>query len=119
MTLSFGLTDGDIGLLYATISDAAGWVCDDDMHETAAIAICNSMNGSYYFYTDYEEITDEYDYFLVNQISCSGTTNFSSQCTWSIEYNCQSTKGVYLDCGGPRDRRRETRSFALTNGDKG
>jgi len=123
MTISFGLTDGVIGLLYATISEnstnTTGWVCDDYMHETAAIAICNSINGSYWFYADYQDLTDEYDDILVNYIGCSGTKNISSQCTWSTEFSCWSTKGVYLDCGGPRDWIPGPLSFTLTNGDKG
>jgi len=122
MALSFGLTDGNIGLLYASISEnssiASGWVCDDYMTETAAIAICNSIDGSYWFYADYQDLTDEYDDILLNRITCSDTQNISSQCTWSTG-TCWSTKGVYLDCGGPRDWIPGPLSFTLTNGDKG
>jgi len=123
MTLKFGLTSGDAGLLYATLTqnstNITGWVCDDYFDEIGATAICNSMNGSYWFFNDYQSLTDEFDDFLIDDFICSATEDIYSHCNWTYDHNCYSQEGVYLDCGGPREWIPGPISFGLTEGDKG
>jgi len=125
MTLSFGLTLGDAGLLYATLvsdnsTNVTGWVCDDSFYEEEAMAVCNSMSGgSYYFFGGNQYVTDQFDDFLVDDFDCNGTEDFSSQCTWIYDHNCYSKEAVFLDCGGPRDWYPGPKSFGLTEGNHG
>jgi len=119
MTLSFGLTLGDTGFLYATnSSNVTGWVCDDYFEDVAATAICNSMNGSYWFYGKSQFLTDEYTDFIIDDFICSQSDDIDSHCNWTSNHNCISEEGVFLDCGGPRSR-SGPQSFNLSHGDHG
>lgn len=125
MTLSFGLTFGNnTGFLYATLSysdsySVSGWVCDDWFDEVEAMAICNSMNGSYWFFGHSQDLTDEFDDFILDDFRCSGIDNISSQCSWTYEHNCWGGEGLYLDCAGQRDWNPGPVYFNLSDGDHG
>ena len=117
MTLSFGLTNGNTGLLYSTLfqnsSNITGWICDDGFDDVGASAICNFMHGSYLFFEESQLLTDQYD-ILASDFSCSGTENLS-QCTWTYQHSCDLGEGIFLDCGGVLG----PISFGLTEVDHG
>lgn len=120
MTLSFGLTNGDTGLLYAKLaqnsSTTMGWVCDDGFDDVEAAAICNSLNGSFLFFEDSQILMDDYNFTV--DISCSGTENLT-QCSWTDQNNCNFRGGIFLDCSGPQDWLPGPISFGMTEVDHG
>ena len=98
MAISFGLTRGGTGILYATISydnntNVTGWVCDDGFGVVEARAICKSMNGSLWRFEKYQYVNDKYEDFIIDNFVCLASNNVSSQCSWTLYHDCS----VYED----------------------
>jgi len=133
--ISFGLTDGDKGLLYTTVlsetgQEETGWVCDNGFGDIEGEALCTFLFGpnSSWSYAGQQKVSwDIYNDFELDDVNCEGDWDIWEQCTWSTQHNCQPGEGLFLDCGGSRtppvapntENGRNSQGFGLTNGTTG